>query len=172
MLISWVAYGWFSVHHSSPTTTHPPKPLQKPKDNMTDYPTPETPFQTIGLREICTVNNHHFKRLKGTTEWTEYTPPTPTTDTSTHQEKEDDNLYLSLAHITNPLRANPLGPLRLPRKHPGPRLPSHRRRRVHGLRPLTFPRRHHAVRRLRDAVPACCAYGGGAGEGCGGGCEE
>ena len=67
---------------------------------MTDYPTPETPFQTIGLREICTVNNHHFKRLKGTTEWTEYTPPTPTTDTSTHQEKEDDNLYLSLAHIT------------------------------------------------------------------------
>lgn len=63
---------------------------------MTDYPTPETPFQTIGLREICTVNNHHFKRLKGTTEWTEYTPP----PTAIENQNKDDNLYLSLAHLT------------------------------------------------------------------------
>ena len=73
---------------------------EQPKQSkiMTDYPTPETPFHTVGLREICTVNNQHFKRLKGTTEWTEYTPRTPTT--KQENQDEDDNIYLSLAHLT------------------------------------------------------------------------
>ncbi|OJJ84027.1 uncharacterized protein ASPGLDRAFT_375059 [Aspergillus glaucus CBS 516.65] len=65
------------------------------------YPTPSTPTQTIGLREICQVNNHHFRRLRGTETWIEYTP----SPTSTIQEPKPDKpekestgpIYLSLS---------------------------------------------------------------------------
>ncbi|KAE8344836.1 hypothetical protein BDV24DRAFT_160139 [Aspergillus arachidicola] len=55
------------------------------------YPIPSTPIQTIGLREICQVHGHHFKRIRGKAEWTEYSPEAlPPT--------ELQPLYLSLVH--------------------------------------------------------------------------
>ncbi|KAF7618624.1 hypothetical protein F9C07_1353828 [Aspergillus flavus] len=58
-----------------------------------NYPTPNTPIQTIGLREICEVNCHHFKIISGQEDWIEYSPentPLPPTQPSP--------LYLSLIH--------------------------------------------------------------------------
>ncbi|KAL4967147.1 uncharacterized protein BDV14DRAFT_198244 [Aspergillus stella-maris] len=65
------------------------------------YPIPETPIKTIGLREICTVDGHHFKRLRGTEKWTEYTPEhTSIASTTTTPEDrtagQQSPLYLSL----------------------------------------------------------------------------
>lgn len=69
------------------------------------YPSPSTPTKTIGLREVCEVNGHHFKRLKGTQTWTKYSPPTPdtsptTTTNNNRHEDEEDPIYLSLIHET------------------------------------------------------------------------
>ncbi|BCR91760.1 uncharacterized protein ACHE_70603S [Aspergillus chevalieri] len=70
------------------------------------YPNPSTPIQTIGLREICQVNNHHFRRLRGTETWIEYTPPTssstdPPTSSTTRRDNSGDQstspIYLSLS---------------------------------------------------------------------------
>ena len=41
------------------------------------YPTPTTPIQTIGLREVCQIDGHHFRCLRGTDKWIEYNPPPP-----------------------------------------------------------------------------------------------
>ncbi|PLN74732.1 hypothetical protein BDW42DRAFT_189637 [Aspergillus taichungensis] len=37
---------------------------------MSDYPSADTPFKTIGFREICEVNGCTFERLKDTQTWT------------------------------------------------------------------------------------------------------
>ncbi|KAL3481426.1 hypothetical protein BJX99DRAFT_164597 [Aspergillus californicus] len=66
-----------------------PRTLNLP---MSGYPTPTTPTKIIGLREICEVNGHHFKRRKGTQQWTEYKPDDP----SSLQPPQSQPLYLSL----------------------------------------------------------------------------
>ncbi|PIG89417.1 hypothetical protein AARAC_003835 [Aspergillus arachidicola] len=57
------------------------------------YPTPSTPIQTIGLREICQVNGHHFKRIRAKAEWTEYSP-----EDISLPPTEPQPPYLSLVH--------------------------------------------------------------------------
>ncbi|RDH27797.1 hypothetical protein BDQ94DRAFT_153135 [Aspergillus welwitschiae] len=44
---------------------------------MPPYPTPTTPIIHLLTRDICTMDNHHFYRRKGTTKWIEYPPETP-----------------------------------------------------------------------------------------------
>ncbi|EYE90167.1 uncharacterized protein EURHEDRAFT_382226 [Aspergillus ruber CBS 135680] len=72
-------------------------------DPNPNYPTPSTPIQAIGLREICQVNNHHFRRLRGTDTWIEYTPQLTSTSTaqeskSVQSEKESVSpIYLSIS---------------------------------------------------------------------------
>lgn len=71
--------------------------------NDTIYPTPTTPIQTIGLREICQVNNHHFRRLRGTETWIECIPPTPAPTTPEADKPDPDinaPIYLSLVQET------------------------------------------------------------------------
>jgi hypothetical protein len=64
---------------------------------MCDLPTATTPFTTQGLREVCEVNGRHFRRKKGTQQWTEYIPE-DNTNSQPLFEEQDDPLYLSLIH--------------------------------------------------------------------------
>lgn len=72
------------------------------------YPTPTTPIQTIGLREVCQIDGHHFRRLRGTDKWIEYSPAlaskdtdvnNPVTDAST-AGPESKEMKLSLIQFT------------------------------------------------------------------------
>ncbi|KAI1965381.1 hypothetical protein LOZ58_001228 [Ophidiomyces ophidiicola] len=56
---------------------------------MNLYPPPETEIKTIGFSGFCEVNNHTFKRKRGTTEWT-------AVDTMNAPEECDCNLQLLL----------------------------------------------------------------------------
>lgn len=73
-------------------------------DPSPNYPTPSTPIQTIGLREICQVNRHHFRRLRGTETWIEYTPQSTSMPQEPKPEFETEStpLYLSLSLETQP----------------------------------------------------------------------
>ncbi|KAL4936585.1 hypothetical protein BDV06DRAFT_216567 [Aspergillus oleicola] len=65
------------------------------------YLTATTPIKTVGLREICNVDGHHFKRLRGTQKWTGYTPDNTTSTTTSTDPSSDGN---DKAHAA----ANPL----------------------------------------------------------------
>lgn len=62
------------------------------KQNMSDYPTPSTPFVVKGLREVCEVNGRNFIRKRGAQQWHEYEPDRDT------KPPETPLLYLSLVH--------------------------------------------------------------------------
>lgn len=61
---------------------------------MADYPSPTTPFRTIGLREVREVNGQTFTRKKGTTEWTPRDPAA--TGSTLPPPPPPSTLYLSL----------------------------------------------------------------------------
>ncbi|KAE8395064.1 hypothetical protein BDV23DRAFT_179052 [Aspergillus alliaceus] len=57
------------------------------------HPSSTNPVQVMGLREVCQVDGHHFKRIRGQEHWIAYKPedifPPP---------GEREPMYLSLIH--------------------------------------------------------------------------
>lgn len=60
------------------------------------YPTSCTPIKRVGLREICQVNGHHFRRLRGTEEWNEYYPDDEIEGNTLSKDAYHEPCYLSL----------------------------------------------------------------------------